>query len=73
MTRNLFEHQAPPGVSIVQSFGHATGFNGHPHWFTNFTAVCTCGARSSVRQLRSDALDELEGHACGAADAGAAS
>lgn len=66
--RNLFQWQTPPGVTIIQSFGNAYRMqNGTMHRDPIFTARCRCGATSTERQARADALEELDGHDCGAA------
>lgn len=66
MNRSLFDWQLPAGVSIEQSFSSRPQGNGyHLSWENRFTAVCdVCGARTPERAARSDAIDDLEGHAC---------
>jgi hypothetical protein len=62
VTRNIFEWETPPGVSITQVFPTPRRqLNGSLYRPVEFVATCaTCGAASEARQSRADAIDEVE-------------
>ena len=67
--RSLFDHEAPSGVHIEQRYALGYTDEAHRnHIDVTFVAVCDhCGATTGTRALRSDALDDLDGHACSTA------
>jgi hypothetical protein len=60
VTRNLFQHEPPAGVTIRQHFSLAPSDPAHPAWKVEFSAVCDCGTEGPVRAARADAIDDLE-------------